>query len=226
MDEQIRFMCSNPACGKRLKAPPEHAGKRARCSCGQAVLVPFPESVPAIDYVPEEAACVSEEFDEIRNEFYRIAETYLNYSSEAGRSPIPLLKDKELIRLLLPLFCEENDTHIRPAKWVKPQLGQFMQRFDRAFQEQSLENRLAKAKRWHHALTEAKDLLFAQYQEENAEHVKRCRSKDMWFNLGLLLGVCILGVAAGLARAQVFPWYVAIIIIAAYVTVYISISFR
>lgn len=38
MGEQIRFSCTNPSCGKRLKAPPEHAGRRARCSCGQRWL--------------------------------------------------------------------------------------------------------------------------------------------------------------------------------------------
>jgi WD40 repeat protein len=46
MDKQIRFVCSNPSCGKRLKAPPEHAGQRARCSCGQSVIVPSPEPLP------------------------------------------------------------------------------------------------------------------------------------------------------------------------------------
>ncbi len=38
MDDLLRFSC--PACGKRLKSPPAHAGKRARCSCGQSVIVP------------------------------------------------------------------------------------------------------------------------------------------------------------------------------------------
>jgi len=47
MDKQIRFSCSNPSCGKRLKAPPEHAGRRARCSCGQSVVVPSPAPLPS-----------------------------------------------------------------------------------------------------------------------------------------------------------------------------------
>src|SRR5262249_25080781 len=38
MNDYIRFSC--PTCGKRLKAPPEHAGRAARCRCGQQVLVP------------------------------------------------------------------------------------------------------------------------------------------------------------------------------------------
>lgn len=32
------FSCT--ACGKRLKARCEQAGKKARCSCGQAIIVP------------------------------------------------------------------------------------------------------------------------------------------------------------------------------------------
>ena len=47
MDEHIRFPC--PACGKRLKAPQAHAGRRARCSCGQSVVVPSPEPLPLDD---------------------------------------------------------------------------------------------------------------------------------------------------------------------------------
>jgi hypothetical protein len=38
VDDFIRFSC--PACGKRRKAPPRHAGRKARCSCGQALIVP------------------------------------------------------------------------------------------------------------------------------------------------------------------------------------------
>ena len=41
VDDTIRFAC--PACGKTIKAKPEHAGKRARCpreACGIAVRVP------------------------------------------------------------------------------------------------------------------------------------------------------------------------------------------
>jgi uncharacterized protein (TIGR03067 family) len=36
----FRFAC--PACGKRLKATAEQAGKKARCSCGQSVTIPSP----------------------------------------------------------------------------------------------------------------------------------------------------------------------------------------
>jgi hypothetical protein len=38
LDEMVRFDCPN--CGKRLKAPPEHTGKTARCRCGERVIVP------------------------------------------------------------------------------------------------------------------------------------------------------------------------------------------
>jgi hypothetical protein len=38
MDGFIRFRC--PSCGKRRKAPPEYAGKAARCSCGERIIVP------------------------------------------------------------------------------------------------------------------------------------------------------------------------------------------
>jgi hypothetical protein len=44
MDDYFRFTC--PTCGKRLKATPEQAGRRARCSCGQGVVVPEPEAPP------------------------------------------------------------------------------------------------------------------------------------------------------------------------------------
>ena len=44
-DELIRFAC--PACGKRLKSPPEHQGKRARCRCGERVIVPGAEPLIA-----------------------------------------------------------------------------------------------------------------------------------------------------------------------------------
>jgi hypothetical protein len=53
VDELVRFHCPN--CQKRLKAPPEHVGRRARCTrCGQAVLVPGPVVEPPP--VPEPAA--------------------------------------------------------------------------------------------------------------------------------------------------------------------------
>lgn len=42
MADFIRFWC--PTCGKRRKAPPDDAGKRARCSCGQMLTIPAPES--------------------------------------------------------------------------------------------------------------------------------------------------------------------------------------
>lgn len=45
MDDRIRFTC--PACQKRLKAAPEHAGKRVRCTCGQSVRVPSPAPLPS-----------------------------------------------------------------------------------------------------------------------------------------------------------------------------------
>jgi hypothetical protein len=39
----IRFLCI--CCGHKLKAPPDLAGKRARCTrCSQAVVVPRPEA--------------------------------------------------------------------------------------------------------------------------------------------------------------------------------------
>jgi DNA-directed RNA polymerase subunit RPC12/RpoP len=38
MDAFIRFNC--PDCGKRRKASPDAAGKRARCSCGCKLVVP------------------------------------------------------------------------------------------------------------------------------------------------------------------------------------------
>jgi hypothetical protein len=38
MSELVRFHCS--ACGKRLKAAIEQAGRRARCSCGAEIVVP------------------------------------------------------------------------------------------------------------------------------------------------------------------------------------------
>lgn len=39
MNELMRFHC--PKCGKRLKAAVEHAGRKARCGCGEAVTVPL-----------------------------------------------------------------------------------------------------------------------------------------------------------------------------------------
>jgi hypothetical protein len=47
MDDLLRFPCL--ACGKRLKASREHAGRTARCSCGQAVVVPDPEPLRFTD---------------------------------------------------------------------------------------------------------------------------------------------------------------------------------
>ena len=46
MTENIRFRCTNPSCLKRLKAPKEHVSRRARCTCGQSVVVPSPEPLP------------------------------------------------------------------------------------------------------------------------------------------------------------------------------------
>lgn len=34
------FTITCPSCGKRLQVPPNLAGKRAKCSCGQSLLVP------------------------------------------------------------------------------------------------------------------------------------------------------------------------------------------
>lgn len=222
MNKALRFSCL--ACGKRLKAPTEHAGRWARCSCGQAVVVPFPESVPEMDGITENSALLNEQFDAIRNEFHHIASSYLESLSQSERSPISLLKEKDLIRLLLPLFQEKNDNRTRATSWVKPRLGQFRQSFDRAFQGQSPETRLARAKSWHQELTAARDVLFEQYQLENAKRLRRFQRKELFFKLGLLLGVCVLGLAAGLARAQVFPWPIAVIIIAVYFVVYIAVS--
>ena len=42
MDPYFRFACPNPLCGKRLKATPEFIGRKARCGCGQSVVVPVP----------------------------------------------------------------------------------------------------------------------------------------------------------------------------------------
>lgn len=52
MDVYFRYPCLNPACGKRLKATPLQAGRRACCSCGQSVVVPSPESLPLDDAAP------------------------------------------------------------------------------------------------------------------------------------------------------------------------------
>lgn len=35
------FVVACPGCGKRLTVPPAMAGKRAKCSCGQALIVPM-----------------------------------------------------------------------------------------------------------------------------------------------------------------------------------------
>jgi hypothetical protein len=40
MDDLMRFPC--PTCGKRLKSPPQNAGRKARCNCGQQVVIPAP----------------------------------------------------------------------------------------------------------------------------------------------------------------------------------------
>jgi hypothetical protein len=50
-EELIRFDC--PACGKRLKSTVEHQGKRARCRCGERVVVPYLESMVAEMVVAE-----------------------------------------------------------------------------------------------------------------------------------------------------------------------------
>ena len=46
MDESIRFSCV--ACGGKLKAPPDHAGTKARCSCGQVLTIPSPFTTPTV----------------------------------------------------------------------------------------------------------------------------------------------------------------------------------
>src|SRR5262245_2606985 len=35
----LRFRC--PTCGKKRKCPAEHSGKKARCSCGQLLVLPI-----------------------------------------------------------------------------------------------------------------------------------------------------------------------------------------
>jgi DNA-directed RNA polymerase subunit RPC12/RpoP len=41
--DPIRFRC--PTCKATVEAPPSKAGKRARCPCGQKILVPAPPAV-------------------------------------------------------------------------------------------------------------------------------------------------------------------------------------
>jgi hypothetical protein len=52
MADHILVTCSNPVCGRRLKAPLAQAGKRARCACGQVLLVPSFEMEPEPDDEP------------------------------------------------------------------------------------------------------------------------------------------------------------------------------
>ncbi|HUR54928.1 MAG TPA: hypothetical protein VMZ71_12420 [Gemmataceae bacterium] len=52
MDPYFRFQCPNPVCNKRLKATLEHVGRRARCTCGQSVIVPHPEPLSLDDDPP------------------------------------------------------------------------------------------------------------------------------------------------------------------------------
>jgi len=49
MADHLLMTCSNPACGRRLKAPASQAGKKARCSCGHVLLIPVPVPEPESD---------------------------------------------------------------------------------------------------------------------------------------------------------------------------------
>jgi putative flippase GtrA len=54
MDDRIRFTCT--ACGKHLKAKPQFAGHRVRCSCGGTPTVPVPQRPIAAKGPPQRLA--------------------------------------------------------------------------------------------------------------------------------------------------------------------------
>lgn len=164
------------------------------------------------------------ELTEIREQFERIAETYLEYSTEAERTPIPLLKDQGLIRLLQPLFAESHEADIRPQQWVKPRLQAFLKRLDLALSKLASVQRAEQAQAWLQELEAARDVLHAEWEAERKQRLGRFRRRELLLTIGILLGVCLLGAAAGLARAGVFPWPVAVVIVAAYVAGYVFLS--
>src|SRR5690348_6692882 len=78
-DAFIRFLC--PGCGKRCKAPPDYAGKLARCtSCRQKLQVPG----QVIQY--EEELHHSEEVDQT-GDLSELSEDYSDDIEEASTSP-------------------------------------------------------------------------------------------------------------------------------------------
>ena len=106
-----RILCPN--CGHRLKYGDEHHGKKALCQkCGHSFRLPDPGSVDPSENAHGPEASSSDELDEmhedletIRGDMKSVAQEYLEQSAEATRyqrrphfkSPIPFLKDTELI---------------------------------------------------------------------------------------------------------------------------------